>query len=137
MIEVRGVLISCETLVISSVRKRSDFMRSPTARFMPSVMELRSSPCSLNGPRSLEVSTLQSSSPLAMRCPASRSCFIDSSAYSVASTSTARSMNQPKSCFPGLVPAMAIHRNSTKRIAAMMSTARGNMGMAFSPSLKV
>ncbi len=69
--------------------------------------------------------------------PGFKSCFIDSSAYSVASTRTARSMNQPKSCFPGLVPAMAIHRNSTKRIAAMMSTARGNMGMAFSPSLKV
>ena len=57
MMEVRGVLISWDTLVISSVRKCSDFIRSLTALVMPSVIRFSCSPCSFNGPRILPVST--------------------------------------------------------------------------------
>ena len=57
MMDVRGVFISWETLVISSVLKCSDRIRSFTALFMPSPMRFSCSPCSFRGPRIFAVST--------------------------------------------------------------------------------
>ena len=50
--EVNGVLISWDTLVISSVLKCSLFMRSCTALFTPSEIWFRFSPCSFKSQKS-------------------------------------------------------------------------------------
>ena len=55
---VSGVLRSWLTFVISSVLNRSDFMRSFTARLMPTLTALRSSPCSFKTGYIFSVSTV-------------------------------------------------------------------------------
>ena len=50
IIDVSGVFISCETLVISSVLKRSLFIFCSTARAMPSFMLLMFRACTFKSP---------------------------------------------------------------------------------------
>ena len=128
MMEVRGVFMSCETFVISSVLKRSLFMRSFTALFTPSVMLLRFSPCSFNGPRRYFRSTRYPALPAAISRPATSSRFIAASTYITPAASSARSKNQPVRC-DDVLPTEAMNINSTSSTPSIISTARGTKGM--------
>ena len=64
--EVSGVLISCDTFVMSSVLKRSLFIFSETAASIPLLTLFKSSPCFLKNSISLDVSTGCEKSPFAI-----------------------------------------------------------------------
>ena len=64
--EVSGVLISCDTFVMSSVLKRSLFIFSETAASIPLLTLFKSSPCFLKNSMSLDVSTGCEKSPFAI-----------------------------------------------------------------------
>ena len=64
--EVSGVLISCDTFVMSSVLKRSLFIFSETAASIPLLTLFKSSPCFLKNCMSLAVSTGCEKSPFAI-----------------------------------------------------------------------
>ena len=64
--DVSGVLISCDTFVMSSVLKRSLFIFSETAASIPLLTLFKSSPCFLKNSISLDVSTGCEKSPFAI-----------------------------------------------------------------------
>ncbi len=129
MMEVSGVLMSWETLVISSVRKRSLFMRSFTARLMPVPMLLRSSACSLNTPRIFVLSTLYPSLPEASSFAPLRRLFVQSRAYSSSATSTARSRNHQNSSAPTAYSVATMTINSTNSSVSTAKPQRPRRGM--------
>ena len=58
IIEVKGVFMSCDTFVINSVRKRSLFILSCTAIWMPACSRFSGSAGRRKGPNNFEVSNL-------------------------------------------------------------------------------
>ena len=75
---VSGVLMSCDTLVISSVLSRSLLSLCSTAMLMPRLMALRFSPWRLRSKYICEVSTCEVRSPAARASPpfcSRRSCM--------------------------------------------------------------
>ena len=102
MMEVRGVFMSWETLVTSSLRKRSLRIRSSTALVMPPRMLFMSSPCAFSSPIILEVSTLAFMSPFATARAAFLSFTAHQRRYAAAAASMSFSTNHRNVSVPGL-----------------------------------
>ncbi len=126
--EVSGVLMSWETLVISSVRKRSDFMRSSTAALTPSRMAFKSSACSLSSKNMPFVSTRALRSPRAISFAARRSLRACHTIYSTAGQRRTRCTIKTK---PSPFPAKQM--NSKSSSAPRITTQRHRNGSALSP----
>ena len=112
--EVSGVLISCETFVMSSVLKRSLFTLSATAFAMPVWMLLRRSPCSFKSRYMCVVSTGCSISPSARRSPPSARRFICKTPQKMHANSTTFTRRHPA---PMLLPVCSVPASASANIA--------------------